>query len=101
MIAGGRREAVLRTGIQEGAIGMAWLPEVPDDEMPEELADTVAAQRKFYGEVLHSTRMSAYVPHIALGAGAMSRGFSRSGRTPKQLANLLNLRVAAIVGCPL
>lgn len=80
---------------------MAWLPEVADDEMPEELADTVAAQRKVYGEVLNSTRLSAHVPHIALGSGAMSRAFSRSGRTPRQLTNLLNLRVAAIVGCPL
>jgi hypothetical protein len=31
----------------------------------------------------------------------MSRGFSRSGKVPARLSHLLNLRVGAIVGCPL
>jgi hypothetical protein len=80
---------------------MAWLPEVADDEMPQELADTIAAQRTFYGDVLNSTRLNAHAPQIVLGTGAMGRALSRSGRTSKRLAHLLNLRVAAIVGCPL
>lgn len=80
---------------------MAWAPEVSDDAMPDELADMVAAQRAHYGTVLHSTRMSAHIPAVALAAGGMGRAFSRSGRTARRLAHLLNLRVAAIVGCPL
>jgi hypothetical protein len=80
---------------------MAWLPDVSDEEMPPELHDTVAAQLKAYGVVLNSTRQAAHVPAVALGTGAMSRAFSRSGKVSRRLSLLLNLRVAAIVGCPL
>jgi hypothetical protein len=79
---------------------MAWLEDVDDDQMPEMLADTLKTQRKIYGTVLNSTRQVAHVPHIVLGAGDMSRSFTRSKQVPARLAHLLNLRVGSIVGCP-
>jgi alkylhydroperoxidase family enzyme len=79
---------------------MAWLDDVGDDQMPEMLADTLKTQRKIYGTVLNSTRQVAHVPQIVLGAGDMSRSFSRSQKVPARLAHLLNLRVGSIVGCP-
>ena len=80
---------------------MARLPDVPEDEIPGELAELVAAQRKQYGMVNNSLRQTAYVPPIALAASAMGRSFTRSKQIPAPLASLINLRVAAIVGCPL
>ncbi|CAN5223840.1 hypothetical protein BH23CHL1_BH23CHL1_14980 [soil metagenome] len=79
---------------------MAWLKDVPDEEMPAELKDTVAGQEKHYGGVLNSTRQGAHAPHVQLGTAEMSKAFARSRKTPKRLAHLLNLRVGAIVGCP-
>jgi hypothetical protein len=60
-----------------------------------------AAQVKAYGTVLNSTRQVAHAPQVALGAAAMSRELSHSRLVPARVAHLVNLRVAAIVGCPL
>lgn len=79
---------------------MAWLKDVPDDEMPAELSDVVKAQNKQYGFVLNTTRQMARVPHIQLGASGMSRSFTRSPKVSRRLAHLLNLRTGSIVGCP-
>ena len=79
---------------------MAWLKDVPGDAMPESLADVVKAQTKHYGFVLNSTRQAAHAPQIQLGAGAMSRAFTRNSQISKRLSHLLNLRVGSIVGCP-
>ena len=80
---------------------MARLPDVRDDEWPEELRDTAEAQLKAYGTILNSTRQAAHAPRVALGASAMSRELARSRLVPPRVAHLVNLRVAAIVGCPL
>jgi len=80
---------------------MAWLPDVEDDAMTPEIAQMAAAQVKAFGTVLNSTRQVAHAPVVATSAAALSRGLSRSGMTPPRLSHLLNLRVAAIVGCPL
>jgi len=80
---------------------MPWIQPVTDEEWPDALAALAEAQRKHLGTVLNSARLSAYVPPIALGSAEMGRGLSRSHRTDKRLDHLLNLRVAAIVGCPL
>lgn len=79
---------------------MARLPDVPDDAIPEELREMAEAQRRHYGTLLNSLRMTAYVPHVALGQAAMTRELARSHRIPRRLSSLVNLRVAAIVGCP-
>ena len=79
---------------------MARLPDVPDEATAEELAPLLRAQRQEYGTVLNSTRQVAHTPPIALTAPAMGRAIARSGRIPERLVSLVNLRVAAIVGCP-
>ena len=78
---------------------MARLPGVPDSEIPPEMQEIVEAQRKRYGCVLNSARMLAYAPRIAIGANAMTRELARSRQIDPRLSTLLNLRVAAIVGC--
>ena len=80
---------------------MARLSDVADATWPEELREMAAAQVKAYGVVLHSTRQAAHAPRVALGAAAMSRELARSRLVPARLVALVNLRVAAIVGCPL
>lgn len=79
---------------------MGWLKDVPVEDMPAELQDSVTAQQKRYGTVLNSTRQGAHAPRVLLGAGAMSTALARSRKVSRRLAHLLNLRVAAIVGCP-
>ena len=80
---------------------MAWLPDVETDAMAPEVSKLAEAQMTSMGTVLNSLRQSAHTPAIATGAAAMSRGFSRSGKVAARLSHLLNLRVGAIVGCPL
>lgn len=79
---------------------MAWLKDVPDEEMPDALSDIVKAQIKQNGFVLNTTRQMAYVPNVQLGAAAMSRAFTRAPQVPARLARLLNLRTGSMVGCP-
>lgn len=79
---------------------MAWLPDVEDDAFADEVRKLADAQVNAYGTVLNSLRQSAHTPAIASGAAAMSRRLSRSGKTPRRLDHLLNLRVGSIIGCP-
>ncbi|MCM8747971.1 hypothetical protein NET02_02295 [Thermomicrobiaceae bacterium CFH 74404] len=78
---------------------MARLPGVPDSEIPQEMREIVEAQRKHYGCVLNSARQLAYAPRVAIGAAAMTRELARSRQIEPRLSALLNLRIAAIVGC--
>jgi len=80
---------------------VARLPDVPDADIPSSLRDLADAQVRIYGTVLNSLRQTAHAPNVALAAAAMSRELSRGMRTSRRLHALLNLRVAAIVGCPL
>ncbi len=79
---------------------MTWIDDVPEDQVPDVLADSVRNQKKHYGTVLNSTRKVAHTPHIALGQGEMSKAFSRTRHVSARHSHLLNLRVAGIVGCP-
>ncbi|HET7036785.1 MAG TPA: hypothetical protein VFI42_13955 [Thermomicrobiaceae bacterium] len=80
---------------------MARLPDVPDEAMAPELAPQINAQLKEYGTTLNSLRQAAHTPPIALASPTMGRAISRSGQIPPRLVSLVNLRVAATVGCPL
>lgn len=80
---------------------MAWLPGVPDDEIPDSLAQMADGQRRAYGGLLNSLRQSARIPEVALAISGMGKSFSLSRKIEPRLARLVNLRVAAIVGCPL
>lgn len=80
---------------------MGRLPDISGEAMPDELREMVDAQERHYGAVLNSLRQTAHSPGVVLAASAMSRDLARAVRTPSRLSALLNLRVAAIVGCPL
>ncbi len=80
---------------------MPFLPDLQDDEFPAAMTDAVEAQIKAFGFVLNSTRIVGHTPHINEAAGGLSRATSRNRQIPRRLHALINLRVAAIVGCPL
>lgn len=79
---------------------MVFLPGVPDDEIPDSLAQMADGERRAYGTVLDSLRLSAYIPEVTLAKAEMGKALSRSHKIEPRLSRLMNLRVAAIVGCP-
>ncbi len=56
--------------------------------------------RNSFGTVLNSTGVYAYCPPILSAAKALGAAVEQSGRLPKQLRCLLNVRAAGMVGCP-
>lgn len=80
---------------------MPHLPEIQDDEFSAAMQPAVDAQRKAFGFVLNGTRIMGHAPHVNDAAGALSRATARNRAIPKRMHSLLNLRTAAIVGCPL
>jgi alkylhydroperoxidase family enzyme len=53
-----------------------------------------------FGRVLPSTEVYGHAPSIQEGAQALNAGISDAGRISPQLRSLMNVRVAAMVGCP-
>ena len=53
-----------------------------------------------FGRVLPSTEVYGHAPSIQEGAQALNAGITDAGRISPQLRSLMNVRVAAIVGCP-
>ena len=53
-----------------------------------------------FGRVLPSTEVYGHAPSIQEGAQALNAGITAAGRISPQLRSLMNVRVAAIVGCP-
>ena len=57
--------------------------------------------KRRYGHVLLSTRIRANDPKLLALAELMSRYTSARGTVPPKLKELVQLKVAAMVGCPL
>lgn len=57
--------------------------------------------KRRYGHVLLSTRIRANDPKLLALAELMSRYTSAPGAVPPKLKELVQLKVAAMVGCPL
>jgi hypothetical protein len=53
-----------------------------------------------HGHVLPGTGIYGHAPTIQEGARALDAGITAAGRISPQLRRLMNVRVAAIVGCP-
>lgn len=53
-----------------------------------------------FGRVLPSTEVYGHSPSVQEGARALDAGITAAGRIAPQLRALMNVRVAAIVGCP-
>ena len=56
--------------------------------------------RSAFGTVLNSTGFYAYCPQIMEAAKALGTAMERSGKVSRELRCLLNVRAAAMVGCP-
>ena len=53
-----------------------------------------------FGTILPSTGLYAYCPPILDGVKALGAGVEKSKQLSSQLQCLLNIKVAAMVGCP-
>ncbi len=54
-----------------------------------------------HGQVLNSTAVAAHVPTIAAAAKQLGQAVAQSKLVPDQLRQLVNVRVAGLVGCPI
>ena len=59
------------------------------------------AQERRYGAVLENHKVLARRPSIFRGFRAMWDGIEESGLLPGRLIDLVNLRVASLIGCGL
>jgi hypothetical protein len=53
-----------------------------------------------HGRVMPGTGIYGHAPTIQEGTKALDAGITAAGRISPQLRRLMNVRVAAIVGCP-
>ena len=53
-----------------------------------------------FGRVLPSTEVYGHSPSVQEGAQALNAGITDAGRISPQLRSLMNVRVAALIGCP-
>jgi hypothetical protein len=79
---------------------MPRIPPLDRDHAPDEAAPLFDADLNAFGQVLNSTAVAAYRPAIALAAKQLGQAVSKAGLIPDQLRLLINVRVAALVGCP-
>jgi hypothetical protein len=79
---------------------MARIRPITLEEATPEVRATMERNLETFGRVLPSTEVSGHAPSIQEGARALDAGITAAGRIPPQLRSLMNVRVAAIVGCP-
>jgi hypothetical protein len=79
---------------------MPRVPPLDRDRAADEAAPLFDADLKAFGEVLNSTAVAAYRPAIAVAAKQLGKAVANAGLIPEQLRLLINVRVAALVGCP-
>jgi len=56
--------------------------------------------RAGFGTILNSTGIYAHCPPILDAAKSLGAAIEQSGRLPRQLRCLLNVKAASLVGCP-
>ncbi len=56
--------------------------------------------RTLFGTVLNSTGIYAHCPPILHAAKVLGAAIEQSGRLPRELRCLINVKAAALVGCP-
>ena len=79
---------------------MARLRPLQDNEVSEEIQEHFSRDRAGFGTVLNSSGFYAYCPPVMTAARALGQAVEKSGKVPRQLRCLLNVRAAAMVGCP-
>lgn len=71
------------------------------EQVAADLRQVFDRQEQRYGSVLHNHQVLARRPSIFRGFRAMWDGIEESGLLPARLLDLVNLRVASLVGCGL
>ena len=71
-----------------------------EEEVPPESRSHFQRDRAAFGTVLHTTGLYAHCPPILSAAKALGGAIEQSGRLGHELRCLLNVKAAALVGCP-
>lgn len=71
------------------------------EQVAEDLQQVFDRQEQRYGSVLHNHQVLARRPSIFRGFRAMWDGIEESGLLPARLLDLVNVRVASLLGCGL
>jgi hypothetical protein len=71
------------------------------EQVAADLRQVFDRQEQRYGSVLHNHQVLARRPSIFRGFRAMWDGIDESGLLPARLLDLVNVRVASLVGCGL
>jgi alkylhydroperoxidase/carboxymuconolactone decarboxylase family protein YurZ len=79
---------------------MPRVPPLDAKNASPEAGELLEGDLKAHGYVLNSTRVAAYRPDIAAAAKALGRVVAEGRLIPQQLRLLMNVRIAALVGCP-
>lgn len=79
---------------------MARLRPLGLDEVDPRVRGFLAQDVERYGFVSPTSGVYSYAPTVFEGAKALDAGITQAGGIPRQLRALVNLRVAAQVGCP-
>lgn len=70
-------------------------------EVPADLRRVYEQQEERYGSVLYNHSVLARRPSIFRGFRAMWEGLEQSALLPARLVDLVNLKVASLIGCGL
>ncbi len=70
------------------------------EEAPQETQGYFEADERNFGSALNSTSIYAYCPPVLEAARRMGPAIEKSGRLPRQLRCLLNVKAASLTGCP-
>ena len=71
------------------------------DQVSAEIRQVFERHEKRYGMALYNHRVLARRPSIFRGFRAMWDGLEESGLLPARLRDLLNVKVASLIGCGL
>ena len=62
--------------------------------------DYMTRDESIFGKVLSTTRTYGHAPEVLRGARSLDAGITASGKISPLLRKLVNVRVAALIGCP-
>ena len=79
---------------------MSRVPPVDPEAVPEEIREVLARQAELWGTPLGPTLVMAHCPPLVRGAGGLGIALEKSGQLPRELRDLVSLRVAQLIGCP-
>lgn len=91
----------MRDSVADGSEGMGRTTGVQDHQAGFFAKLIFWRTKRLHGHVLLSTRIRAYDPKLLVLAELMGSYTSARGVVPPKLKELVQLKVAAMVGCPL